>query len=121
METVADVMLRSPKTLPGAATVGEVRALLDNPNVQMVLLADGDRFRGAITALPAAADPEAAAVDFADLQPPSIAVTASSDDAFAAAAAHPNRRLVVLDDEGALLGLVCLNADRTHFCGGATR
>ena len=56
---VADLMLRNPKTLPGDASVADVRAVLDNPRVQLVLLADGQRFRGAVTELPAGADPAA--------------------------------------------------------------
>ena len=54
---VADLMLRNPKTLPGDARVADVRAVLDNPRVQLVLLADGQRFRA--RSPPADADPEA--------------------------------------------------------------
>jgi hypothetical protein len=46
-QVVADLMLRDPKTLPGDASVSEVRAVLDNPRVQLVLLTGGTAFRGA--------------------------------------------------------------------------
>ena len=66
VQLAADLMLRNPKTLPVDAPVSEVRALLENPSVQMVLLADGQTFAGAIMDLPADAPPGQRAVDFAD-------------------------------------------------------
>ena len=45
-QVVADLMLRNPKTLSVDAPVSEVRAILENPSVQMVLLTDGQRFAG---------------------------------------------------------------------------
>lgn len=118
---VADLMLRNPKTLPGDASVAEVRAVLDNPRVQLVLLADGVRFRGAVTELPSDTDPEAAALDFAERSPVTIGPTESAEAAFAAAAASPHRRAVVLDDRRNLLGLLCLNETLTRFCGASTK
>src|SRR6185436_17545759 len=61
---VADLMLRDPKTLPVDAPVSEVRAILENPSVQMVLLTDGATFAGAVTDVPADASPEMRALDF---------------------------------------------------------
>src|SRR5215471_10670237 len=112
-------MLRDPKTLPGAATVGEVRAVLANPRVQMVLLADGAAFVGAITELPddAAADQSAAA--FVDKNVETITPDTPGDTAAAQALASPNRRVVVIDDNQTLFGLLCLNASRTGFCRSA--
>lgn len=116
--TVADVMLRTPKTLPGDATAGEVRGLLENPSVQLVLLADGSVFRGAVSDVPAEAPAAAAAHDYALAEPPTIAVDDTADAAFERASAEPLRRLVVLGEGDELLGLVCLNSTRTRFCGG---
>lgn len=115
MSSVADVMLSRPKTVPPTATVAEVRELLANPSVQMVLIADGDRFCGAVTELPAGA--EGLALDHADTQPDSLPPTATAEEAFARTAAHPNRRVVVLGHDGTLVGLVCLDETRTRFCG----
>ena len=112
----ADLMLRSPKTLAGDASVAEVRDQLANPKVQMVLLADGDAFKGAITALPDDAAPTDHALDFADEDPETISPDASADEAFERASASPNRRVIVLDGDDNLLGLLCLNAGRTAFC-----
>jgi CBS domain-containing protein len=116
--TVADVMLRTPKTLPGDATAGEVRSLLENPSVQLVLLADDGVFRAAVAEVPAGAPADAAAHEFALTEPPTITVDDSVDAAFERASVEPLRRLVVLGDGDELLGLVCLNSTRTRFCGG---
>jgi hypothetical protein len=112
-------MLRNPKTLPADASVAEVRAVLDNPRVQLVLLADGERFCGAVTEVPAEAEPDAPTLEFADRSPATIGPTESAAAAYAAAAANPQRRAIVLDDRRNLLGLLCLNATLTRFCGAA--
>jgi hypothetical protein len=65
-------MLRNPKTLTAAASVGEVREQLANPKVQMVLLTDGDVFRGAVTEVPADASPRDRAVDYVDMDAETI-------------------------------------------------
>ena len=110
-------MLRNPKTLPVDAPVSEVRAMLENPSVQMVLLADDSTFAGAITDIPRDAAPEQRALDFADLEPDTIGPDEPASTAFARAAASPHRRIVVLGDDATLLGLLCLNESRTRFCG----
>lgn len=116
--TVADVMLRTPKTLPGDASAGEVRGLLENPSVQLVLLADDGVFRGAVSEVPGDAPADAAAREFALSELPTIAVDDTAEAAFERASLEPLRRLVVLGDGDELLGLVCLNSARTRFCAG---
>ena len=113
----ADLMLREPKTLAADASVAEVREQLANPRVQMVLLADGRAFKGAVTEVPADAAPDSRALDHADADPEVISPHASADEAFERATASPNRRVIVLDDDRNLLGLLCLNRDRSGFCG----
>lgn len=119
--TVVDVMLRSPKTLAGDATAGEVRGLLENSSVQLVLLADDGVFRAAIGEVPVDAPADAPAREFALAEPPTIAADESAVAAFKRASAEPLRRLVVLGDGDELLGLVCLNSSRTRFCGVVSR
>ena len=114
--TAADLMLREPKTLPGDASVSEVRAVLANPKVHMVLLADGTRFRAAVTEIPGAAPDTEPAATYADPNPATIASDVSGELAFQRAAASPNRRVIVLGDDDELLGLLCLDPGRTHFC-----
>lgn len=114
--SVADLMLRQPKTLAADASVAEVREQLANPKVQLVLLADGRDFKGAVTSLPAEAEPTESALAYADEMPETIAPDASDEEAFARASASPNRRVIVLDGDRNLLGLLCLNKSRTGFC-----
>jgi hypothetical protein len=120
-QVASDLMLGAPKTLPGDATVADVRAVLANPKVQMVLLADGPSFRGAVTAIPAAAADADAALAYADASADTIAPGAPTETAFERAMASPHRRVIVLDDDRNLLGLLCLNAKRTGFCQTPSR
>jgi CBS-domain-containing membrane protein len=112
-----DLMLRDPKTLSAEASVGEVREQLANPKVQLVLLTDGRAFKGAVTHVPAEASPRDRALAYADAETETISAHASADEAFERASASPNRRVIVLDDDRNLLGLLCLNQSRTGFCG----
>ena len=114
--TVADVMLRKPKTLPADVTVADARSAFENQSVQMLLLVDGDRFRGAVTAIPADAEPDEPVLDFVDLSAPVVTEDMSVSDALARLEHRPSGRLVVLDGE-ALVGLVCLAKDGVTFCG----
>jgi CBS-domain-containing membrane protein len=121
-QTVADVMVRSPKTLAADATVGAALRLFENQRVRMALLVEDDRrFRGVLTRddLPHDAGLEEPAVRFARPANP-ISPGLSAAAAFDEIARDPGRRLVVLDSDGTtLLGLLCLNSSRTNFCGGA--
>ena len=114
--TVADVMLRKPKTLPADVTVADARSAFENQSVQMLLLVDGDRFRGAVTAIPADAGPDEPVVDFVDLSAPVVSEDMSVSDALARLEHRRSGRLVVLDGEE-LVGLVCLAKDGVTFCG----
>jgi hypothetical protein len=115
-KVAADLMLRNPKTLAGAASVGDVRAQLANPKVQMVLLADGGKLVGAVTDIPAEAGSDERARAYADPRPVTISASESALAAFDRAAASPNRRVIVLGEDGSLLGLLCLDQSRTRFC-----
>jgi CBS-domain-containing membrane protein len=113
----ADLMLRDPKTLAADASVAEVRDQLADPKVQLVLLTDGRAFKGAVTHIPPDAPPRDRALAYADDRIESISPNASADEAFERTSASPSRRVIVLDDARNLLGLLCLNANRTRFCG----
>ena len=115
----ADLMLRNPKTLAAGAPVAEVREQLTSPKVQMVLLADDRAFKGAVTHVPADAAPSDPALDYADAEAETISPHAPADEAFERATASPSRRVMVLDDDRNLLGLLCLNSSRTGFCGSS--
>lgn len=111
-------MLATPKTLPVETTVAEAREALVNDHVQMLLFTEGAAFRGAVTGIPEEADPSSPALDYVDATAETIAPTASAEVAYEASSSSPHRRIIVLDAEGALLGLVCLNPARTRFCTG---
>lgn len=120
-DRVADVMLRNPKTVPWDATVEQVRGILANPSVELLLLTERQTFRAAIASIPDDAAPESLAREFAVPAPETLSPTDSAAVAFEVTARNPQRRVVVVDDDGALLGLVCVDQARTRFCGVATR
>jgi CBS domain-containing protein len=120
-EVAADLMLREPKTLPGTATVADVREQLANPKVQLVLLADAGTYRGAVTAVPNDASPDDEAVAYADPSAETIPPTEPALATFERANASPHRRVIVVGEGDALLGLVCLNHNRTGFCQTPSR
>jgi hypothetical protein len=109
-------MLRRPKTLPGDASVQAVREQLADPSVQLVLLADGSTFRAAVASIPDEAQPEEEALAYAELSPETIDPDQPAEDAFTQAVNSQHRRVIVLDDEERLLGLICLNKNRTGIC-----
>jgi len=118
-QTVGEVMIRAPKTLPGNATVADVRRVFDKPNVRTVLLADDGRFAGLIERdgpLSGAPD-DAPAVDYIERSPTVATPATAMIDAIKLLDARGEPRLVVLDEDGITLrGLLCANASRTGFC-----
>ena len=113
----ADLMVPDPKTLGADASVAEVRDLLANPKVRMVLLTDGRAFKGAVTHVPPDAPPGDRAVAYIDPRAETISPSPRPTRRSSAPPASPNRRVIVLDDAQNLLGLLCLNPSRTGFCG----
>jgi len=118
---VRDVMVRRPKTLPGDATVGDLREHFTNPRVQTALLADDGRFAGAIAPgeLPDNADPAELARAYARIDVPTLAPDATMAEALALLDARGDFRLVVLEGDGedaTLAGLLCLDRRGTTFC-----
>src|ERR1700749_2389093 len=93
-----DVMLRRPKTLPAEATVGEVRELLRNPSVQLVLLTAGSRFLGAVAELPDDAPGDRPALAYAEPDPDTPGPDEPASVAFERTAANPHRRGAVLGE-----------------------
>jgi CBS domain-containing protein len=114
--TVADVMLRRPKTLTAAATVAEAREALESQSTHMLLLVDGNRFRGAVTAIPSDAAPDEPALAFVDASARVVTEDMPLSKALSRLERRPSGRLVVLDGDR-LVGLVCLAKDGVTFCG----
>ncbi len=117
--TAADVMHRHISTLPASVTVGEVREYFAaSTSRRVALLVEGERYLGSIPAtdLPADIDPGGPAAVHA-AQGPAVRPQAPAVDARELALAHPTRRVPVVDDSGALVGIVAITNDRLRFCG----
>jgi CBS domain-containing protein len=114
--TVGDVMVRMPKTLPADVTVADARASLERASVKVLLLVDGERFCGPVTAIPADARPEEPARRYLDETLPVAGEEMPAAAALELLERRASGRIVVLDGER-LTGLVCLTADGERFCG----
>ncbi|MEA2247442.1 MAG: hypothetical protein QOH46_1971 [Solirubrobacteraceae bacterium] len=116
---VQDVMVRRPKTVPADCTVAELREHFGNPRVRTALLADGDRFAGAIAPddLPDGADGAGPARGYARLDVPTVGPDADVAEALGVMDRLGDHRLIVLDADGStLLGLLCLDRTGASFC-----
>ncbi len=118
-QSVREVMLTAPKTLPAEATVGDLRRLFTNPRVESALLVDGSRFFGVVDRerLYEALPDDVPAAPLSQHDDVTIEVEATIADALARMDESGGRRLVVVgDDGGTVQGLLCLNSGRTGFC-----
>jgi CBS domain-containing protein len=117
---VRDVMDAAPKTKPATLTVGELRAEFHgDAHHRMALLIDGVVFVGAAERedLPEGVADDRPVADFAGRPEHEIGPDRPAEEALARLDSQEVSRLVVLDDDGrTLLGLVCMDATRTHFC-----
>ena len=109
--TVADVMLRKPKRLAADVTVAEAREAFENARTHVLLIADGERFVGAVSRIPDNAEPDDLAVEYADAALPTVTGDVGVSDALELLDSRPNGRIVVVDENARLLGLVCLARD----------
>ncbi|CAO5236207.1 CBS domain-containing protein [Frankia sp. AgKG'84/4] len=125
--TVAEAMVRHPKVHGAATTLGEVRRILTDDHVHAVLIVAGRRLVTVIERVDlnraSGADPDSAAGD--DDQPAVslgrltgrvVAPAASAADTLRAMTSAGRRRLAVVDNDGALLGLLCLKRRGNGFC-----
>jgi CBS domain-containing protein len=118
-QTVGEVMIGAPKTLPADASVLDVRRAFERPSVRTVLLADDDRFTGLIErdGVPADAPDDAPAADYRDSAPPTATPDTLMSEAIPLLQGRAEPRLVVLDADGVTLrGLLCANTTGTGFC-----
>ena len=115
--TVADVVVRHPKTLHASSTVGAARAQLEDEHVHMVLLTRDDVLLGTLVRTDLArADDAAPALAHAVLAGRTIAATVRADQALRILVGRDERRRAVVDDDGRLLGLLCLKRRGHGFC-----
>jgi CBS domain-containing protein len=113
-----DVMLRAPRAVPPGTTVREARATFENQRVRLLLVADGDRFLGAVTRADVGEGVDEStplgrlAADAVLVHPEDpvdrvVELLEADEDA---------DRLPVVAGDGTLVGLVCFNRKHGHFC-----
>ncbi len=115
----ADVLHSRFETLPGTATVDDVRRwFAASSHRKMAFLADDDRYIGSLTREDVAdpADPARPAAVIAR-QGPTIAPDAPARRGHELAIAAGALRVPCVDGEGRLLGVVAVTEDLAGFCG----
>jgi predicted transcriptional regulator len=119
--TVADAMISRPKALPADASVADVRAVLADDHVVMALLTEDGVLRGTLLRedLPDTAPDAAPALPLSRLVGRIVAPAAPLADVHELLLRTGRRRLAVVDEEGRLLGLLCLTRRRTGYCSDA--
>ena len=120
-ETVLDVVVRWPKTMPPDATVAQARAALADDHVHMLLITTEGRLVGTLVRddLPASVPDEVPALERATLEGRTIGPDASSERVRDILLARGQRRLAVIAPDGSLLGLLCLKRRLDGFCSDA--
>ena len=118
---VSEIMIRNPKLLPADASVADARALFSNPKVLVAPLVDG---QGRVTGelgrddVPSSADEAEHAADYSS-DPHLIAPDATMRAAIDTLTELDGERLVVVDADGRLAGMLCLNRRDGRFCVGS--
>ncbi len=115
--TVGDVMLPGPEVHPPTATVADARRAFESPRQKLLVIADGDRYVGAVrresTEGDAAAD---APITSLETTVPTLSPGDPTERIFAIVEANDLDRIPVVGDDGTLHGLVCFNRSGQSFC-----
>jgi CBS domain-containing protein len=117
--TVADVMMPTPHTHPADMTVAEARAAFEKRSLKLMVVTDGDgAYLGTVSreGIPADAPDDAAIATIASTDGLSFAPDEPTKQALASIEHERAERVPVVDANGALAGLVCLNQGSDHFC-----
>ena len=115
---VRDVMLTVPDTVPATMTVREARPLLESPRLRMLLVADGERLVGVVARerLESEPDGDLPLSRLADPSAARIGPDEGVEQALRLLDAEDAERLPVVGEENRLIGLVCFNQRKRHFC-----
>lgn len=117
--TVADAMVRAPRTWPVGASVGQAIEALRDDHLHLLLLVEGDHLRGTLDRndlASAADDITAPALALSSLAGRTVPPTAPAPDVMREMRSAGLRRLAVIDAHGRLLGLLCLKRHGDGFC-----
>jgi predicted transcriptional regulator len=120
--SVEDIMITCPKTLLEDCTVEQVRRFFGDDHVHMALIVDpANRLLGTLerSDIPKGAPPAARALSYGVMLNRSIGPRVPVEAGTAALQAAGRRRLAVVDDDGTLLGLLCLKRSGLGFCSDA--
>lgn len=115
---MAEVMVTRPKVLTVNATVGAVRAMLEDDHVHLVLLVDGAVLRGTLSRedLPRCARVDEPAMSWARLEGRTVEPQALAEPVRLDMVRTRQRRLAVVDDHDTLLGLSCPKRQGHGYC-----
>jgi CBS domain-containing protein len=115
-ELVSDAMLRNVQTLPPEATVADARRSFGD-HVHMLLVTRGDQLLGTLLRgdLPSS-DDDAPCLQHARLDGRCCSPAELVEPIRRRMLRRGERRLAVVDDTGALLGLLCLKHHGAGFC-----
>jgi CBS domain-containing protein len=116
---VRDAMLLQPRATPAATPLVTARETFANPHVMLLLVVGDDgRFAGTLTRddLPEEAAPQTTVGEVLRAGTPRIGPGAPLEQAVEMLRSSGQRRLPVVDDDGVLCGLVCMDRGYDHFC-----
>jgi CBS domain-containing protein len=115
---VADLMLRDPRTVGPEASVAEAREAFANPRERMLLVTDAGRFSGSVPRALVTDELDAGMTlgELLDAEASRVTPDDSAGRALELLEAEQSERLPVVDEDGALVGLVCFNRSRGVFC-----
>jgi CBS domain-containing protein len=115
---VADLMLRTPRTVAPETTVAEARVAFENAKERMLLVARDGRFVGAVRRDVVTGDVDSAAplAELLDADAPRVGPSDSAAHAIELLEQRQTERLPVVEPDGTLIGLVCFNPKRQVFC-----
>jgi CBS domain-containing protein len=116
---VRDAMLLQPRATPAATPASQARETFANPHVMLLLVVDEEgRFAGTLTRedLPDDAPADATVGQLVRGDAPRVGPDAPLGDAVELLRSSGDRRLPVVDGDGVLCGLVCMDRGYGHFC-----
>ena len=114
---VADVLLQRPKTLPAEATLAQARAAFDDDHVHMLLLVGPhERLVGTLVRDDLTGATQGAALEHATMHGRTLSASLSAEEARQVLVTAGQRRRAVVDNNGRLVGLLCLKRRLTGFC-----
>lgn len=104
--------------MPSDTSVRAARAALSDDHIHMLLLTDRGKLRGTLIRddLPDHQDHPAPALTYGVLEGRTVFGDASAEETRLHMIRRGHRRLAVINDEGDLLGLLCLKRRLAGFC-----